>query len=177
MASPALPLVVAAAAAEVENQAAAGCSRPVHPAASRLASIVVWVCGGAGAGRSQGPQGESVVELGASARLLLQPLELAIGRECAIDAGLAGRAAHHAARPAPCCATAADGQGQRSRFWQAHIDRWEQRGTMSDAEKKPEESKAEEEPVAGTLLACGATDWYSIGRRCAADRAVTRGGR
>ena len=48
---------------------------------------------------------------------------------------------------------------------------------MSDAEKKPEESKAEEEPVAGTLLACGATDWYSIGRRCAADRAVTRGGR
>ena len=38
---------------------------------------------------------------------------------------------------------------------------------MADAEKKPEESKAEEEPVAGTLLACGATDWYSIGRRCA----------
>ncbi|KAI7839928.1 hypothetical protein COHA_006322 [Chlorella ohadii] len=35
---------------------------------------------------------------------------------------------------------------------------------MSDAEKKPEEESKPEEPVAGTLLACGATDWYSIGR-------------
>ena len=47
---------------------------------------------------------------------------------------------------------------------------------MSDAEKKPEEESKPEEPVAGTLLACGATDWYSIGRRYAADCAVTRGG-
>lgn len=32
---------------------------------------------------------------------------------------------------------------------------------MADTDKKPEEK---EEAAAGTLLACGATDWYSIGR-------------
>jgi hypothetical protein len=31
---------------------------------------------------------------------------------------------------------------------------------MSDQDKKPEEQEAQ----AGTLLVCGATDWYSIGR-------------
>jgi len=34
--------------------------------------------------------------------------------------------------------------------------------TMSEQEKKPEQAAEEEQ--GGVLLACGATDWYSIGR-------------